>query len=36
MHNQSLALTLSNAIEQQQFDKATNQVKTLRPIDTAK
>ena len=35
MTNEVLALTLSNAIEQQQFEEAISQVKTLRPIDTA-
>ncbi len=35
MHNKALALTLSNAIEQQQFDKAIKQVQALRPIDIA-
>ncbi|MFC6203276.1 magnesium transporter [Psychrobacter urativorans] len=35
MKNQNLALALSNAIEQQQFDRAINQIKTLRPIDIA-
>ncbi|WP_407074393.1 magnesium transporter [Psychrobacter sp. CAL346-MNA-CIBAN-0220] len=35
MHNEALALILSNAIEQQQFAQATNQVQALRPIDIA-
>ncbi|ALF59089.1 magnesium transporter [Psychrobacter urativorans] len=35
MSNKALALRLSNAIEQQQFDEAFIQVKTLRPIDIA-
>lgn len=35
MHNEALALSLSNAIEQQQFEQATHQVQDLRPIDVA-
>ncbi len=35
MNNESLALTLSNAIEQKQFEQAVNQVQELRPIDIA-
>lgn len=35
MSNKALALRLINAIEQQQFDEAVIQVKTLRPIDIA-
>ena len=35
MINQTLALRLSDAIEQQQFDKAITLVKTRRPIDIA-
>ncbi|TXD97585.1 magnesium transporter [Psychrobacter frigidicola] len=35
MNYETLALTLSNAIEQQRFDEAINQVQALRPIDTA-
>lgn len=35
MNNQALALKLSNAIEQQQFAQATQQLQALRPIDIA-
>lgn len=35
MHNEALALTLSNAVEQQQFEQATDQLQALRPIDIA-
>lgn len=35
MHNEALALSLSNAIEQQQFEQAIQQVQDLRPIDVA-
>jgi magnesium transporter len=35
MNNQALALKLSDAIEQQQFAQATQQLQTLRPIDIA-
>lgn len=35
MINQTLASSLSNTIEQKQFDQAINEVKVLRPIDIA-
>lgn len=35
MHNQALALRLTGAIEQRNFERAHEQVQALRPIDTA-
>jgi len=35
MHNEAFALKISSAIDQQQYDKAAEQVEALRPIDIA-
>ncbi|WP_156924005.1 MULTISPECIES: hypothetical protein [unclassified Psychrobacter] len=35
MDNEAFALKISSAIDQQQYDKAADQVEALRPIDIA-